>query len=289
MTQVIAHNWAMNMEKYNANKDDIEELDNFKKAYLVNGTAPQYGQIFKNIELANTLEIIAAKGRDAYYQGGIADVIDAYMQRTGVPLRKSDLKSHKSEWVKPQSVNYRDYDVYELPPNGQGIAALQMLNVLELYQLPSMWHNSADYLHVHAEAKKLAFADRAKFYADPDFYKIPLEGLLSKEYARKRNELVDMGAVSEAVTAGNPRLEKGDTIYMTVADKDGMMVSLIQGNYNGMDSGLVADGLGFYVSKQKCLVYSGRWARKYLCVRQETVSNNYSRLHYERRSTIPQF
>jgi gamma-glutamyltranspeptidase/glutathione hydrolase len=163
-----------------------------------------------------------------------------------------DFTSHTANWVDPVSVNYRGYDVYELPPNGQGIAALQMLQILEGYDLEAMGHNSADYLHVMAEAKKLAFEDRARFYADPAFADIPIEGLLSEAYAEQRRQQIRMDAVGTP-SHGNPRpfaaagdkLEEGDTIYLTVADSTGMMVSLIQSNYAGMGSGLVPDGLGF--------------------------------------------
>jgi len=245
VSQVIAYYMAASLRRFEKERNLIEEFDNARKTYFKNGRAPREGEIFRNPDLANTLEKIAKGGRDVFYKGEIADVIDTYMRRIGGYLRKSDLATHKSEWVKPVSVNYRGYDVYELPPNGQGIAALEMLNILEGYDLAAMGPNSADYLHVSVEAKKLAFADRARFYADPKFADIPLEGLLSKTYAAKRRKLITMDRAARAVDPGDPRLEKGDTVYLTVADKDGMMVSLIQSNFVGMGSGLVADGLGF--------------------------------------------
>lgn len=223
----------------------IEEIDNFNATYLIDGATPKEGQLFKNPDLANTLSMISKGGRDAFYKGAIADTIDAYFKRIGGPLRKIDFETHTSTWIDPVSVNYRGYDVWELPPNGQGIAALQMLNMLEGYDLKSMGHNSADYLHVMTEAKKLAFEDRARFYADPDFYAMKMDVLLSKDYAANRAKLIDMTKAATEVDHGDPKLIEGDTIYMTVADKDGMMVSLIQSNYSGMGSGLVADGLGF--------------------------------------------
>ena len=223
----------------------IEEIDNFNATYLIDGDTPKEGQIFKNPDLANTLSMIAKGGRDAFYKGAIADTIDAYFKRIGGPIRKVDFETHTSTWIDPVSVNYRGYDVWELPPQGQGIAALQMLNILEGYDLKSMDHNSADYLHVMTEAKKLAFEDRARFYADPDFYTMKMDVLLSKDYAAERAKLIDMAKAATEVDHGDPKLIEGDTIYMTVADKDGMMVSLIQSNYRGMGSGLVADGLGF--------------------------------------------
>src|SRR6266704_769319 len=171
--------------------------------------------------------------------------IDAFMQANGGFLRKIDFEKHASTWVEPVSVNYRGYDVFELPPNGQGIAALQMLNVLEGFDLRAMGRNSPETLHTMIEAKKLAWADRAKFYADPAFAKIPLTGLLSKSYAAERRKLVDPNRAAKKVEAGNPALDQGDTIYMCTADDEGNMVSLIQSNYRGMGSGIVVPGLGF--------------------------------------------
>jgi gamma-glutamyltranspeptidase/glutathione hydrolase len=167
------------------------------------------------------------------------------MRRIGGYLRKRDLAAHKSEWVEPLSVSYRGYDVFELPPNSQGIAVLQLLNILEAYDFKAMGHNSADALHLMVEAKKLVYADRARFYADPDFYEVPVEGLLSKTYAAQRRSTIDTFTARKTVWHGDPYLEKGDTIYLTVADKNGMMVSLIQSNFAGMGAGLVPDGLGF--------------------------------------------
>ncbi len=245
VTQIIAHQWQAGVRDLHAAKDEIEELDNFNKTFLIDGSAPKEGEIFKNPNLAKTYETIAKGGRDAFYKGEIADVIDAYMKRIGGPLRKVDFEAHHSDWVEPVSISYRGYDVYELPPNGQGIAALQMLNVLEGYDLASMGHNSSAYLHVQTEAKKLAFEDRAHFYADMDFYDVPLERLLSKEYAAERRQLIKEDDVLERIQAGDEKMRNGDTIYLTVADGNGMMVSLIQSNFLGLGSGLVADGLGF--------------------------------------------
>lgn len=246
LTQLITHYMTVAGKRYLAPGSGVEETANFLKTYYPGGKAPVEGQIFKNPDLAHTLTLIAEGGRDVFYKGAIADVIDSYMKRIGGTLRKQDFVAHKSEWVTPQSVNYRGYDVFELPPNGQGIAALQQLNILEGYDLKSMGHNSADYLHVHAESKKLAFEDRARFYADPDFYQTPLKKLLSKEYADERRAQIDIKSVIQEVKYPDPNvLQDGDTIYLTVADKDGMMVSLIQSNYRGMGSGLVPDGLGF--------------------------------------------
>ncbi len=246
VSQLIAYYINASGKRFLDPKYGLEEMANFFATYLPGGKAPVEGQIFKNPDLANTLSMIANGGRDVFYKGAIADIIDNYMKRIDGTLRKADFVAHKSEWVEPQSVNYRGYDVFELPPNGQGIAALQQLNILEGYDLRAMGHNSADYLHVHAESKKLAFEDRARFYADPDFYKAPIERLLSKEYATERRALINMKAVLKEIKYPDPDvLKDGDTIYLSVADKNGMMVSLIQSNYRGMGSGLVPDGLGF--------------------------------------------
>jgi gamma-glutamyltranspeptidase/glutathione hydrolase len=228
-------------------QDQFEEFDNARATYLTeDGDAPLEGEIFRNPDLANTLQQIAEGGRDAFYEGEIARTIDAYMQGIGGWIRYEDLANHRSEWVDPVSVNYRGYDVWELPPQGQGIAALQMLQILEDYDLASMGYMSADALHVQIEAKRLAFEDRARFYADPDFAPAPVEALLSEEYADQRRALISMEQAMQSVTHGDPAiLEDGDTTYLTVADGNGMMVSLIQSNFRGMGSGLVPDGLGF--------------------------------------------
>ena len=243
--QTIAHQWEEAVERLTANEDEIGDLGNFLETFTLDGRAPREGEVFQNPDLARTYRLIAEGGRNAFYEGEIAEIIDAYAERTGMHLRKADLEAHESTWLDPVSVNYRGYDIFQLPPNGQGIAALQMLNILEGYDLAAMGHNSADYLHVHAEAKKLAFADRAQHYADPDFHDIPLEWLLSKEYAAERREHIDMDQARAEVDAGVPALEEGDTVYLTVADGEGNMVSLIQSIFLNMGSGMVPDGLGF--------------------------------------------
>jgi gamma-glutamyltranspeptidase/glutathione hydrolase len=198
-----------------------------------------------NPDLADTLGTLAEKGRDAFYRGEVADKIDAFMREHGGFLRKIDFEQHSSTWVEPVSVDYRGYDVFELPPNGQGTAALQMLNILEGYDLAAMRLHSPEALHVMIEAKKLAFEDRAKFYADPEFATIPLKGLLSKTYAAERRKLIDPIRAARTYDSGNPALHDGDTIYLATADAEGSMVSLIQSNYRGMGSGITVPGLGF--------------------------------------------
>ena len=216
---------------------------NFNKTYLINGFSPKKGQIFKNKDLANSLRIISNKGRSGFYEGEIAKIMSDFIVDQGGFLSYEDLKNHKSDWIEPVSTNYRGYDVWELPPNGQGIAALQILNLLEKFDIKSMGFGSAEYIHHFVEAKKIAFADRAKYYADMDFNEIPVDYLISKEYADKRRDEINPTRAARSVKAGE--IENGDTIYLTVADKDGNMVSLIQSNYRGMGSGMVPPGLGF--------------------------------------------
>ena len=200
---------------------------------------------FLNPDLAKTYAQLAQGGRDAFYKGEIAKTIDAYMKRIGGALRYTDLAAHTSEWVKPVSVTYRGYEIFELPPNTQGVAALQMLGILEGFDLAALGPGHPEALHLMIEAKRLAFEDRARYYADPQVAKVPLDWLISEDYAKARRALINPERARASVAAGEAALETGDTTYLTVADKDGMMVSLIQSNYRGMGSGLVPDGLGF--------------------------------------------
>jgi len=225
--------------------DVRKEFPGFAETFMSDGKMPQKGEMFRNPRLANTYEAIARGGRDAFYNGDIAKKIDAYMTEQGGLLRYEDLAAHRSEWITPVSTSYRGWDVYELPPNGQGIAALQILNILEGYDIESMGFGSAEYLHTLVEAKKLAYEDRAKFYADMDFADVPVETLISKEYADERRQLISMKSAAQSLPAGDIKLEEGDTIYLTVADNDGNMVSLIQSNYRGMGSGMTPGDLGF--------------------------------------------
>ena len=216
---------------------------NIRETYIDQngGKLPGEGEVYKNPFLAHTLRQIAQGGRDAFYKGKIAKTIADFIQSQGGFLSVEDLAGHTSEWVDPVSVNYRGYDVWELPPNGQGIAALQMLQILEGYDFSDIPFGSAEHLHLVTEAKKLAFEDRAKYYADPDFVKIPVETLLSDAYAAARRGLITERAGN--YSAGE--ISAGETIYMTAADKDGNMISLIQSNYRGMGSGMTPPGLGF--------------------------------------------
>ncbi len=237
--EVIAHYWNLSVPR-------LSKWPGFKQQFTIDGRAPRVGETWKNPNLANTLALIASGGRDAFYQGDIARTIDAYFKANDGFLSYEDLAAHSGEWVEPVGTNYRGYDVWELPPNGQGIAALQILNLLEAYDLKSYGFGSPEYVHLFVEAKKLAFADRARWYADPAFFKSPVARLISKDYAAQRRKLISMDkAAREAQPATPQELDEGDTIYLTVADADGMMVSLIQSNYRGMGSGMAPPGLGF--------------------------------------------
>ncbi|WDI30379.1 gamma-glutamyltransferase [Hyphococcus flavus] len=246
VSPVIAYYLQMNLDRFEERLDMIGEFDNARETYFANG-APKTGEIFKNPDLANTYDIIARKGRDAFYKGEIARAMDAYFKRIGGDLRLEDFAAHESEWVEPGCVEYKDgVELCELPPNGQGFAALQMVNILKNVDLTQWDRGSPEVHHYITEAKRLAFEDVARFYADPAFAEIPVDWLLSDEYGRERFALIDPEKANPEPAPGDPKIEgPGDTTYLTVADKNGMMVSLIQSNYRGMGAGLVADGLGF--------------------------------------------
>jgi gamma-glutamyltranspeptidase/glutathione hydrolase len=237
--QYIQYLWELNVKR-------LAEFPGFTEQMTIDGRAPQVGELWRNPNLANTLERIANEGRDVFYKGDIARVIGEYMQANGGFLAYEDMAAHESSWVEPVSVNYRGYDVWELPPNGQGIAALQILNILERHDVASMGFGSADYIHLFLEAKKLAFEDRARFYADPEYMDVSVQRLLSEEYAAERDALIDMQRAAETVPHGDPAaLREGDTVYLTTADRDGNMVSLIQSNYMGFGSGVTVAPFGF--------------------------------------------
>lgn len=221
------------------------------KVYLPNGHAPGWGELFSNAALANTLEKIAKGGRDVFYIGEIAHQIADFMKKHGGYLSYEDLAAQHSEWVDPVSTTYRGYRVWELPPNGQGIAVLQMLNILEGFDFSKISFGSAEHIHLFVEAKKLAYEDRAKYYADPDFAKIPVQQLISKTYADARRRLISMDTASSNFTYGSDSLLKaGETVYLTVADDSGNMVSLIQSNFFAWGSGLSPEGLGFMLQNR---------------------------------------
>ena len=243
--ETIAYYWGRSVPV-------LSKWPGFAEQFAIDGRAPRKGELWRNPNLANTLETIGREGRDAFYKGEIARRIDAYFRDNGGFLRYEDLAAHQGEWVEPVSTTYRGVEVWELPPNGQGIAALQMLNILEGYDFSQIPFGSAEHVHLFVEAKKLAFADRARWYADPDFFpegdrqaaQALVQRLISKDYAAERRALIDRHRAARAVDAGAV-LNQGDTIYLTTADRDGMMVSLIQSNYRGMGSGMAPPGLGF--------------------------------------------
>ena len=243
--QMIAQNWKRNFRIFDANKAIIEEQANARATFLIDGHTPAEGEVFRNPDLAATYEALAAGGRDVYYKGAVAKGIDAYFKRIGGDLSYADLAGFKGEWVEPQSVRYHGYDVFELPPNSQGFGVLQMLRLLDPYDLKAMGAGSLQAMTTMLEAKRLAYEDMAKFYGDPRFTKFPAKELLSDAYTDARRTLMNPEHPDPALGPGDPQLRVGDTTYLTVADKDGMMVSLIQSNYSGMGSGLVADHMGF--------------------------------------------
>ena len=236
VTEVVGYYLQLSSERY-------KNYPNFKDVWMPNGEALKKGDLFINKDLAHTYKQIATSYGESFYHGDIAQIISKFIAEQGGFLSVDDLANYEPEWINPVSSNYRGFDVWELPPNGQGIAALQILNILEQYDIADMGHNSAENIHLFTEAKKLAYEDRAKYYADMNFADVPVDELISKEYALERNKLIDLNKAATSFDSGI--FEDGDTIYMTVADNQGNMVSLIQSNYRGMGSGMVPPDLGF--------------------------------------------
>jgi gamma-glutamyltranspeptidase/glutathione hydrolase len=237
VSELVAYYWSRSVGL-------LSKYPGFTAQMTLEGRAPRTGEIWRNENLAALLEKVGREGRKAFYEGDTARAIAAYMKEQGGFLTADDLAAHRSDWVDPVSVNYRGYDVWEIPPPGQGIAALQILNVLEGYDLKAMGRGSVAHVHAFVEAKKLAFEDRARYYADPDFARVPVAQLLSDSYAAERRKLIGERA-ARSYPAGNAALDEGDTICLSTADASGMMVSLIQSNYRGMGSGMTPPGLGF--------------------------------------------
>ena len=238
VAETVAYYWDKSVPR-------LSGFPGFTEQFTLQGRAPRKGEIWKNPNLARTLAAIAEGGRDAFYKGPIAETIGQYMADNGGFLSAADLAAHHSEWTDPVSTSYRGVDVWELIPNTQGLAALQMLNLLEGYDFSRIAFGSAEHVHLFTEAKKLAFEDRARYYADPDFVKVPVSGLISKKYAAERRALIDEQRAAKRVDAGNPAMYHGDTVYLSTADAQGNMVSLIRSNYRGMGSGMTPPGLGF--------------------------------------------
>jgi gamma-glutamyltranspeptidase/glutathione hydrolase len=246
VSEIIAHGWHGSVKS-------LSEWPDSEKTYLIEGRSPEAGEVFKNPNLARTYRLIAAQGRDAFYKGEIARTIVDFSQRNAGHFSLKDFAEHRSDWIDPVSTNYRGFDVWELPPNGQGIAVLEMLNILEAYDIKSMGPFSANYLHLFIEAKKLAFADRARFYCDPEFEKLPVQELISKEYAARQRSRIDPDKAAIDVEAGDPLLAHGDTIYLTVVDKNHNCCSFIQSLYFGFGSQVVPGNVGFALQNRGCL------------------------------------
>jgi len=239
LSPVIASDWERSTRVF-------KDKPGFAEVFMPGARAPKEGERFKNPALAKTLQLIADKGRDAYYKGPIAEALVRFSKANHGFFALEDFSTHTSTWQAPVSTDYHGVTVWELPPPGQGIAALQMLNLLENFDLKAMGRNSADYWHVMTEAKKIAFADRARYYADPDFAKTPVTRLISKDYAKQRAALLDMQHAATTDTPGEvAALNQKETTYLCTADANGMMVSLIQSNYTGFGSGYVVSELGF--------------------------------------------
>ncbi|HEV3340567.1 MAG TPA: gamma-glutamyltransferase [Pirellulales bacterium] len=246
VSEIIAADWK-------SSEKNLAKWPDSAATFLIDGRAPAEGEIFCNPRLATTYRAIAAGGADSFYRGKIADGIVAFSKANGGYFSRRDFEDHRNDWVEPVSTNYRGYDVWELPPNGQGIAVLEMLNLLEGFDLASMGPGSADYLHRFVESKKLAYADRAKFYADPTFEKLPLAELISKAYAERQRRRIDPAQAAVDVPPGDPRLARGDTIYLTVVDKDRNCCSYIQSNFSGFGSQVVPGQLGFALQNRGAL------------------------------------
>jgi len=244
--EVIAGGWARSVPRF-------KEMPGFAEVFMPGGRAPLEGEVFANPALAHTLDRLIAGGRDAFYKGQIAEQIVAYSEEVGGFFSLADFANHTSEWVEPISTTYRGLTVWELPPNPQGLAALQMLNILEGFDVAAMGRDSTDFWHLAIEAKKLAYEDRAKYYADMSFSEVPVEALLDKGYAAERAKLIDMERAARTIEPGNPALEHGDTTFLVTADSNGMLVSLIQSNYTGFGSGYVVPSVGIGIQDRGAL------------------------------------
>jgi gamma-glutamyltranspeptidase/glutathione hydrolase len=239
VSELIAFYWQSSLKQR-------EDFPGFLETFTVDGKrAPGKGERWINVPLARTYRMLVEEGPEAFYRGPVADTMAAFLEEHGSFLRKDDFYAHRSEWIDPVSINYRGLDVWELPPNSQGIAALQQLNILEGMDLAGMGFGSVDHLHAFVESKKQAFADRARYYADPDFYDVPLANLLSKETAAHKRDQIDMQRAAREISPDPEILRRGDTVYLCAADRDGNMVSFIQSNFWGMGSGMCPPGLGF--------------------------------------------
>lgn len=245
VSPVIADGFRANLARFRDVAPMIEEFTNAEALYFPKGVAPKAGDLFRNPGLANTLSVIATEGRDSFYKGTLAKRLVAYFQAIGADLSAVDLARHSGEWVQPQGVEYHGTTLWELPPNGQGFAALMMLNILKQTDLRQYQRGSPELLHLMVESKRLAFEVMAQTFADPAFAELPIDWMLSTDLAKQQYARIKKNAVITPKALAQPLEGAGDTTYLTVADKNGMMVSLIQSNYRGMGSGLVPTGMGF--------------------------------------------
>lgn len=248
VTPVIARMWQAAVVR-------LAEDPGAAAVFLTNGRAPKSGDTVRNERLADILTYIAKSGRDAFYRGSIADELVTFSDEMGGFFSLSDFTTHTSSWVEPVSVRFRGYDIWQLPPNTQGLALLQMLKILEPFDLADMDHNSGDYLHLLIEAKKLAYEDRARFYADPDFYDVPIDALLSDAYVTRQRDRIDLKRAASEPVLDDPRLVQADTVCLTVVDQDGNVVSLIQSIFNSFGSGMVPPKLGFTIQNRGSLFH----------------------------------
>lgn len=247
VSPVIAGYWKSAEKKLGA-------IPSSKATFLQqNGEAPNAGDIFKNPNLATSYRMIAEQGADAFYRGSIAQRIVAFSHQNNGFFSLQDFADHKNTWDAPLSVDYRGYRVWELPPNGQGIAALEMLQILKQHDLKALGWGTPDYLHLMIEAKKLAYADRARYYADREFVNVPSAELISEDYAKKQNARIDKNRAAIDIPPGDPRPGQADTVYLCVVDKDRNCCSLIQSNYHGFGSGIVPDDVGFVIQDRGAL------------------------------------
>jgi gamma-glutamyltranspeptidase/glutathione hydrolase len=246
VSEIIAAGWRGSVRGLSPWPDSM-------RCYLPEGRGPQEGEVVRLPEYAATLKLLATSGREAFYRGTIADQIVQFSAANGGYFSKEDFAEHRSEWVEPVSTSYRGYDVWQLPPNGQGLAVLQMLNLLEPFDLKAWGPGHPDLIHRIVESKKLAYADRARFYADPAFGQLPIQELLSKQYAASRLKLIDPAKALVNVDHGDPLAGHGDTVYLTVVDKDRNCVSFIQSIFHGFGSQVVPGKLGFALQNRGAL------------------------------------
>jgi len=248
VTPVIARMWEASAER-------LSKDSGATAVFLPTGRAPKAGETFANEKLGDVLALIAEGGTDAFYRGPIAEGLVAFSEEAGGFFSMPDFANHTSTWVDSVKVSFRGYDVWQLPPNTQGLALLQMLRILEAFDLGAMEHNSADYLHLLIEAKKLAYEDRARFYADPDFFDVPIEALLSDAYVAKQRTRIDPGRAATELVLDDPKTVAGDTVYLTVVDADGNAVSFIQSIFNSFGSCVVPPELGFALQNRGSLLH----------------------------------